>query len=116
MPPRTVAGQFPILVFHRESGAVLAANEAAVRVYGGTRTELFRCSLTDLFPPSDGSEIELDGLHDWTAPWTGAWLLRRKDGTTVRSKIGVIDTGDPAHPATMILVVDAELPPGDPAN
>jgi len=102
MGPRTAPGPFPILVFHRESGAVLAANDAAVRVYGGTRSELFRCFLTDLFPPSDP-------LHDWTAPWTGSWMMRRKDGTEVRSKIGVLDTGDAAHPATMILVVDAEL-------
>jgi PAS domain S-box-containing protein len=106
--PSRAAAEFPILVFHRESGAILAANEAAVRAYGGTRKELFGCFLTDLFPPSGSGGPDLKHIHDWTAPWTGSWRLRRKDGTTVWSKIGMIDTGDAAHPATMILVVDTE--------
>lgn len=95
---------FPMWIFDARTGAILAANDAAVNTYGYSQDELLACSVTDLCPPqTPGGEIP--SAHRGIGPAPNRTLLqRRKDGSTFEADIAAVETGDGEHPATMVLV------------
>ncbi len=95
---------FPMWIFDRQSGAVLAANEAAFYAYGYTREGLLACRVSDLCPPrSPTDELQAIPLAG-DLPLTESVRQRRRDGSTFMADITMIDTGDAANSAAMVLV------------
>jgi PAS domain S-box-containing protein len=91
---------FPMWLFDRGSGKVLAANQAAVRAYGYTRTELLACHVGDICP----GEL-LDAVRARAAARTGTNVRqRRKDGTTFETDVVMTDTGEDERAVTMVLL------------
>lgn len=95
LPP----GPFPIWVFERDGGAILAANHAAVGVYGYSLEEFRSCSVADLSPDVGAS----DHLRLQTVSWTGLVRQRRKDGSTFEAELTTIETF--GEEGTMVVLV-----------
>ena len=102
---RLTVSPYPMWVFARESGAVIAANDAAVTAYGGTRGELLEATAFEIFPHADGPRAVniLDDRHE-DILWIGPWMQRRKDGRTSRAEVGVIETRGPTLAMTRVFL------------
>jgi PAS domain-containing protein len=95
-----LSGPFPMWVFDRRTGALLAANDAAVRAYGYRLDDLLKCRLNDICPAA----VRTTKLRANEPAWTGPWEQRRKDGTTFVAEMGMLATGDHDPPAAMVIV------------
>ena len=91
-------------IFDRRSGAILAANDAAARAYGYTREQLLACKVDEICRPCDPGRGLLTTPRSEGASWTGTLRQSRKDGSTFEADVAMTETGDPEHPATMVLV------------
>lgn len=102
---RLTSSPFPMLIFDRYSGAILDANDAAVRASGWSREGLLGSTVSDLFPPKGPDGPCFVRLRHWDTLWTGPWIMRRKDGSTFFAEVGMIEAGDDEDPAVMVLVI-----------
>jgi PAS domain S-box-containing protein len=97
----------PMLIFMRTTGAIVAANDAAVREYGWTEEELLASSISDLVPATDRFvDRLLRHAHPQTT-WTPTLIQHRKDGTTFRADMGMLQAGV-TDSATMAVVMKQE--------
>jgi len=94
---------FPMWIFDPRTGLVVVANDAAAHAYGYTRAELCACCVQDLCQPEDPNDGFMATQHARAPFWTGAVRQRRKDGVAFDADIAMIETGDAAHPAVMVI-------------
>ncbi|HEX7603373.1 MAG TPA: PAS domain-containing protein [Polyangiaceae bacterium] len=104
------ASPIPMFIFLRTDGAIVAANDAAVREYGWTQEELLEANIADLVPPVDRFVDKfLRHAHRQTK-WAEALLHRRKDGTSFHADLGMLQAGV-TDSATMAVVVKRDAHP-----
>lgn len=108
---RLTNSPFPMLLFDRDSGAVLDANPAAVRTFGWSRDELLARVASDIFPTL-GLPDEPSFPRRRATQWMGPWSVRRKDGSALLGEVGVIDGRSDGQPS-MIMMVTPWSPSGD---
>ena len=102
---RLTSSPFPMLIFERQTGTILDANDAAVRASGWSRESLLGSTVSDLFPPKGPDGPSFVRLRHWDTLWTGPWIMRRRDGSTFFAEVGMIEAGDDEDPAVMVLVI-----------
>ena len=90
---RVSASPFPVLIFVRDTGAIVAANDAAVRAYGWTHEELRASSIAALVPPTDRFVDRLLRHDHPQTPWSEPLVHHRKDGTTFWAELVMLETG-----------------------
>jgi diguanylate cyclase (GGDEF)-like protein/PAS domain S-box-containing protein len=97
----------PLMVYDRESLALLAMNEAAVQHYGYSRAELPGMSVLDMRPPSE-VEHARQSLLDAGQPYQQGqtWTHRRKDGTDMRVCVYGHELKFEGHPARLVVLYD----------
>ncbi len=98
------ASPFPMWVFDPRTGAILAANDAALGAYGYARAELLACYAQDLCQLPDPNQCFATTLERRSSPWAGAVMQRRRDGASFDADMGMIETEDAAHVAVMVIV------------
>jgi len=98
---------FPMWVYDSETLRFLDVNEATVRQYGYSRSELLRMTIKDIRPPEEMPAL-LDalrrrgrGLGD-----SGVWRHRRKDGTLFDAEVTSHPISFGGSPAVMVLSND----------
>jgi len=104
---RVAASPIPMLIFVRATGAIVAANDAAVRAYGWSHEELLESSISDLVGSTDGGVDRLLRVHHPRTTWTTPALQVRKDGTTFLAEMGMLEAGLTGS-ATMVLMMKLE--------
>lgn len=92
---------FAMWTFDWNNGDILAANDAAVRLYGYPRQQLLSATVDDLCRSPLGSLLELDPT---LSPETTAVWHRRRDRSTFQTEISMIESGGAGVTATMVLV------------
>jgi PAS domain-containing protein len=97
------AGPLPIWIFDARTGAIVAANDAAMSTYGYTRAELLASCAHDLCQPQDARGELVTSLKTKALSWTSAFKQRRKDGGMFEADIALIETGGAAHAAMMVI-------------
>jgi PAS domain-containing protein len=102
------ASPFAMWIFDRRSGALLAANDAALRAYGCTAAQLLACNVDDVCPGGELLTIPLA----MPATWIGTVRQRRRDGSTFESDLALTDVADCEPGATMVLVHPGSGGPG----
>jgi len=101
---RLPVSPFPMWIFDRDSGAIMAANDAAAEAYGYTHEQLLACTVDDICPPEGPAEgLRMAPRTDVT-PLVRAVRQRHRDGSTFEAEIATIDCSDAAHTATMVLI------------
>jgi formate hydrogenlyase transcriptional activator len=77
-------GPFPMMVFDRDTFAILAMNDAAARFYGYSREEFRTMSVKDIRPPEDVGHL-LDTVRAGDGGLRGPFVgrHRKRDGTLV---------------------------------
>jgi PAS domain S-box-containing protein len=103
------ASPIPMLIFLRADGAIVAANDAAVREYGWTHDELLESSISDLVPPTDRFVDRLLRHAHRQTKWAEALLHHRKDGTSFLADLGMLQAGV-TDAATMAVVMMRDAP------
>ncbi|MDP2372169.1 ATP-binding protein [Reyranella sp.] len=103
------ANPFPMVVVHRQSGAFLAVNAAAVERYGWSRGEILAMKVGDLRPPGEAPRPRAIGPAN--KPATGAATPvarrhRRKDGTVIEVEVTTRAIEFEGQPAALSLAVD----------
>ena len=93
---------FPIWVFDPADGAIVAANDATVAAYGYSHDELLARHAQDLCQPIGPTERLTAALRA-VSPWVGTFEQQRKDGATFVVDISMVETGDFAHRAIMVI-------------
>lgn len=87
-------------MFLRIGGAIVAANDAAIRTFGYARDELLARTVRDLCP---ARALETAPKCD-LSPWTGTFDLVRKDGSAFMADVALIDAD---ASATMVIAYRA---------
>lgn len=106
---RVPEGPFPIWMFRRLSGVIVAANDAAVRAFGYTRDDLLTRTLGDLSAAHAGCGDDLGSVPpSRCAPWVGRVLLRRRDGSTFEADVALLDDRDLHADPTLVVAYPAE--------
>ncbi len=97
LPPSS----FPMWIFDRMSGHIVAANEAAVRTYGYSRDELAALDAADIcaFPASKTTDLR-----------SGPARHTRKDGSSFVADLATVDTGDGTHVASLVIMEQEAAP------
>lgn len=101
-------GMLPIWIYDRQTLAILAANDAAVRLFGYSRAELFLMTVRDLCPYA---EERWDPFR-YDANKFGAgsiWQHRKKDGTMSDIEINSHDLSFGAVPARLVIAQNLNL-------
>ncbi|MDP2331100.1 MAG: PAS domain S-box protein, partial [Reyranella sp.] len=103
------ANPFPMVVVHRQSGAFLADNAAAVERHGWSREENLAMKVGDLRPPGEAPRARAIDPAD--KPATGAATPvarrpRRKDGTVIEVEVTTRAIEFEGQPATLALALD----------
>jgi diguanylate cyclase (GGDEF)-like protein/PAS domain S-box-containing protein len=97
----------PMWVFDRHSLRFLAVNEAALRQYGYSESELLAMTIEEIRPPEDIPNLLEDlkaqkpGLHE-----PGHWKHRRKDGTLIDVEIVAHDVAYHGHEGELVAAYD----------
>jgi PAS domain S-box-containing protein len=95
---------FAIWIFDPDTGRIVAANEAAGRVYGHTHEELLSCLAGDLWPDhAQGLPRAGLRLEDRSSPWSGIFQQRRRDGGTFDAEITMLDASQGLQVGIMVL-------------
>src|SRR5262245_60363638 len=96
----------PMIVFDRETLAILAANEAASTDFGWTHDELLAMTGYDLWPPRDAGELEqiVDEAAKWQDPnLERAGRLRTKDGRSLEVDLAIRRLEFRGRPASLVI-------------
>jgi len=99
-----LASPFAMWIFDPLTGAIVAANEAALLTYGYTRAELLACCVQDLCQLQDPHGGFIPILPAKACPWTGTVKQRRKGGAEFEADIAMFETGNEAHVAFMVIM------------
>lgn len=101
-------GLLPIWVYDRQTLAILAANDAAVRLFGYSRAELFLMTARDLCPYAE--ERRDPFTYDANKFGAGSiWQHRKKDGTMSDIEISSHDLSFGAVPARLVIAQNMNL-------
>lgn len=76
------ASPVPLVVFDVETLALLAGNDAALRLYGYTYAELRRMKLSDLRADGDNNNVKVRLVAHGDGEYRGTAVHRRNDGST----------------------------------
>jgi len=94
-------------VYDKETEAILAVNEAAIRHYGYSREEWQQLTLYNLRPVDLAPQPEDDLLRPArTINQNGTWRHMRKDGTLMDMEIATHDLDFEGHAARMVIAND----------
>lgn len=110
---RLAQGPFPMWVFDSVTGAILAANEAALAVYGYGEEEMMELTVDDLCSAVGWWAAGATVHEDESSPrWIGARTQHRKDGSTFESELGLLGAD---YEMTVLVAVRHHdtLPPDD---
>ena len=70
-----------LLFIRREDGSLIEVNQAAVRAYGYSQSELLQMTFNDVQSPDDPSPFDLSNKRDYSSVAPFDTLHRRKDGS-----------------------------------
>jgi histidine kinase/DNA gyrase B/HSP90-like ATPase len=98
------ASPFAMWIFDPLTGAIVAANEAAVHAYGYSYAELLACCVQDLCQLRDPHGGFMPTLQPDAWPWTGTVKQRRKGGAEFEADIAMFETSNEAHVALMVVM------------
>jgi hypothetical protein len=110
--PWHLASPFPMWVFDRATGAIIAANAAAARLYGFSREQLLAMTLDDL----GASGVLLMDARDGGPSWTGPCVQHRADGSAFMAELGVIGTTDTTAMVIMRTLKEPPVAPEPPSD
>lgn len=99
---------FAMWAFDRREGNILAANDAAVRLYGFPRERLLDATVDDVCRSALGSLLELALT---TSPQTETVWHRRSDLSTFQTDVSMIECNGTGQTAIMLLVHPLLLTP-----
>ncbi len=100
----------PMLIYDRDSLAVLAVNDLAVDHYGWSREEFLAMGLTGLYPPLQHPAVSAavqDVLGEIRRP--GVWRQKKKDGTLIDVEVVTHDIVFAGRAARLALMNDVTL-------
>jgi PAS domain S-box-containing protein len=92
---------FAMWAFDWSNGRILAANDAAVKLYGYPRQQLLGATIDDLCRSALGSLLDLDLT---SSPQTEAVWHRRRDRSTFQTEVSMIESNGAGVTARMVLV------------
>lgn len=97
----------PMWVFDAESYRLLTVNDAALKTYGYTRDEMLACTLFDLRPTEEHTELSarlatLNGTRATSGPWTH----QRKDGSLLHVQVESTPVTFGGRPARLARITD----------
>lgn len=96
----------PMLMFDDETLAILAVNEAAVRLYGFSREEFLSMTIREIRPPEDVPRL-LEIVHGRVGPiYEGTSRHTRKDGSLIEVEIAAHKIRWLGRAASLVLVRD----------
>jgi PAS domain S-box-containing protein len=97
----------PMWVFDRNSLRFLAVNDASVRQYGYSESELLAMTIRDIRPPEDIPNLleDLKGRQSGLQE-PGHWKHRRKDGTIIDVEVVAHDIAYEGHDAELVAAHD----------
>ena len=101
---RLTSSPFPMLLLDGRSGAVLDANEAAVRATGWSRAEILDASVSDFLPPRGPESAPYVPALSGSTHWTGPWSVHRRDGSTFIADMGAIEARDAEYPTLLVML------------
>lgn len=115
----------PIYIFDAENHAILAANAAALQLYGYSLEEFLRLTLYDIRPPEEAERIRcyLAGGLPQGLWHSGIWHHRAKEGRVFTVNVLGLSIVREGRPAVLAIVTDmtqtmrspdAPAPPGSP--
>jgi PAS domain S-box-containing protein len=107
---RLTSSPFPMLLLDGRSGAVLDANEAAVRATGWSREEILDASVSDFLPPSGSESAPYLPTLSGSTHWTGPWAVHRRDGSTFVADLGAIEAPDAEYPTLLVMLTPQRAP------
>jgi len=96
----------PILIYENYSYIILAVNEAFLRHYGYSQTEILDMRLSDLYPVGEKEKvIEVSNrLHGYKN--TGEWQHLKKDGSAITVVTSSNDIKYKDHKARVVVITD----------
>jgi two-component system cell cycle sensor histidine kinase/response regulator CckA len=99
------AAPFPMWVFERESHAILAVNDAAVRHYGFSREEFAALTIRDLCV-NDGGISSATAAYLADSDVVGPTRHRKKDGTIIHVEVKAHDLDFDGKRARLVAIHD----------
>lgn len=98
----------PIYIFDAENHAILAANAAALQLYGYSLEEFLRLTLYDIRPPEEAERIRryLAGGVPQGLWYSGIWRHRTKKGRVFTVNVLGLSIVQEARPAILAIVTD----------
>jgi two-component system cell cycle sensor histidine kinase/response regulator CckA len=98
----------PMWVFDPETLAFLAVNDATIRQYGYSRSELLGMTIKDIRPPEEVPALmeELKAPAWPKSDWLRVWKHRRKDGAIIDVETGANGITFQGRPAVLVLAHD----------
>lgn len=102
----------PIYIFEPESLAVVAANSAALRLYGYEEEEFLRLTILDLRPPEEIERVKAFLTEGWPLGlrYAGAWRHKARSGRVFNVSTVGLSIRFRGRPARMVLAVDLTSP------
>jgi PAS domain S-box-containing protein len=97
----------PIFIFDAECHAMLAANTAALRLYGYGKTEFLRLNLGDIRPPEEAARARRIA-ESWPPGlrYSGVWLHRARDGRVFSVSAMGLRIAFKGRPAILTIIND----------
>ena len=98
----------PMWVFDPETLAFLAVNDATIRQYGYSRSELLAMTIKDIRPPEEVPAL-MEELRTPAWPksdWLRVWKHRRKDGSIISVETGANEISFQGRRAVLVLAHD----------
>ena len=102
------AAPYAVVVYDRETRRLLAANDAATKLYGWTQHEMIGMAIDDFYLPEDRPKVarrRLDFTADVTRLLQGV-RQRRRDGTLIFVEIAVRFINYQNRPSALAIVSD----------
>ncbi len=98
----------PVYIFDPENFAILAANAAALRLYGYTEEEFLRLTILDIRPPDEAERTMrfLRGGRPGGLWYSGAWRHRAKNGRVFAVNAMGLSIRRGGRPAILAIVSD----------
>ncbi len=97
----------PLMVYDRESLAILAMNEASIQHYGYSKDELLGMSVLDIRPEAETEQVRrMLQVPPDMYPQGRTWTHRKKDGTPIRVRVHGHELEFEGHHARLVVLDD----------
>lgn len=90
----------PLWVYDRETLAILAVNEAAIKHYGYSQAEFLTMTIKDIYLPANLLNLT------WEAKLVGVWQHQKRDGSMIDVEIASHELVFAGREARLMLAVD----------